>query len=74
MGTVHRAAAWLDDNRVLGYLLIALVSGVAVGGTGVTFSGETFTQAATSALVTLVVTFLALLCWSYLFRRAGVEI
>jgi len=71
---VSRAGPWLDDHRYAGYLLIAASSGVAIAGTSILLNGEQLSQAAISGLVWFVVAFLALLGWSYLFRRAGVDL
>ena len=73
MGAPHRSADWLDDHRVVGYLMIALVSAVAVSGTGVVLHDEPLSQAATTGAVSFAAAFIALLGWSYLFRKAGVD-
>ncbi|PSQ50733.1 hypothetical protein BRD19_00185 [Halobacteriales archaeon SW_7_65_23] len=73
MGAPHRSADWLDNHRVVGYLVIALVSAVAVSGTGVVLHDEPLSRAATTGAVSFAAAFIALLGWSYLFRKAGVD-
>jgi len=74
MGAPQRAANWLDGHRIVGYLLIALVSAVAVSGSSVVLHDEALSQAATTGAVSFTAAFVALLGWSYLFRKAGVDV
>jgi len=64
------AADWFDDRPILGHLVLAVLAGLAVAGSGLALGDEQLVTALVSGTVAFAVAVVGVRGWWYLFRRA----